>query len=255
MNAINQAESASLVSEPLRIQPVLDAKGVVREMALVGGHSRLTPPLLANAASADALRRAGRIFRAAGCMATLSMDHPLNVHSDILLPQQLCQDLRIGAVAGDQLHDTLQEAHLSQPIYPCAKVTYNVPLSDRLVQDTTHFHSYQELQPVLRVRLLPSAQVPFGTLRATGLRVGIPEGICTSRPLQERFFSLLGQASRQGLKVLAQDIRRIDDFNWLRAQPDVLFQGEALSIALSLQYVQAWLASAGSTWRAFQMGA
>jgi len=137
MNAINQAESASLVSEPLRIQPVLDAKGVVREMALVGGHSRLTSALLANAASADALRRAGRIFRAAGCMATLSMDHPLNVHSDILLPQQLCQDLRIGAVAGDQLRDTLQEAQLSQPIYPCAKVTYNVPLSDRLAQGAT----------------------------------------------------------------------------------------------------------------------
>ena len=189
MNAINQAESASLVSEPLRIQPVLDAKGVVREMALVGGHSRLTPALLANAASADALRRAGRIFRAAGCMATLSMDHPLNVHSDILLSQQLCQDLRIGAVAGDQLRDTQQEAHLSQPIYPCAKVTYNVPLSDRLSQGATLFHNYQELQPALRVRLLPSAQVSFGTLRATGLRVGIPEGICTRRPLQEHVCS------------------------------------------------------------------
>lgn len=255
MNAINQAESASLVSEPLRIQPVLDAKGVVREMALIGGHSRLSPALLANAASADALRRAGRIFRTTGCMATLSMDHPLNVNSDILLPLQLCQDLRIGAVAGDQLRETQQEAHPSPLIYPCAKVTYNVPLSERLAPGATLFNSYQELRPALRVRLLPSAQVPFGTLRATGLRVGIPEGICTRRPLQERFFSLLGQASRQGLKVLAQDIRRIDDFNWLRAQPNVLFQGEVLSIALSLQYVQEWLTSAGTNWRAFQMGA
>jgi len=254
MNAINQAESASLVSEPLRIQPVLDAKGVVREMALVGGRSGHIPALLANAASADALRRAGRVFRAAGCLATLSMDHPLNVNADILLPQQLCQDLRIGAVAGDQLRETPQEAHPSQPIYPCAKVTYNVPLSDRLAQGATLFNGYQELRPALRVRLLPSPQVPFGTLRAIGLRVGIPEGICTRRPLQERFFSLLGQASRQGLKVLAQDIRRIDDFNWLRAQPDVLFQGEALSIALSLQYVQEWLTSAGPGWRAFQLG-
>ncbi|CAO3929617.1 MAG: hypothetical protein ACTHKN_17305 [Achromobacter mucicolens] len=254
MNAINLAESATLVSEPLRIQPVLDAKGVVREMALVGGQSWHGPALLANAASADALRRAGRVFRAAGCMAPLSIDHPLNVNSDILLPRQLCEDLRIGAVAGDQLRETPQESHPSLPIYPCGKVTYNVPLSDRLAHGAALFHGYQELRPALRVRLLPSAQASFGTLRATGLRVGIPEGICTRRPLQERFFSLLGQASRQGLKVLAQDIRRIEDFNWLRAQPDVLFQGEALSIALSLQYVQDWLTSAGSNWREFQLG-
>ncbi len=254
MNAINHAESASLASEPLRIQPVLDAKGIVREMALVGGQNRHIPAILADVASADALRRAGRVFRTAGCMATLSMDHLLNVNSDIPLPQQLCEDLRIGAVAGDQLREIPQEAHPSLPIYPCARVTYNVPLSDRLVQGATLFHSYQELRPALRVRLLPCSHASFGTLRATGLRVGIPEGICSRRPLQERFFSLLGQASRQGLKVLAQDIRRIEDFNWLRAQPNVLFQGEALSIALSLQYVQEWLTSAGSSWREFQMG-
>ena len=258
MNAINLVESASLLSEPLKIQPVLDAKGVVREMALVGGWTNRTPHFITNEASADALRRAGRVFRAAGCMAPLTMDHPLNVNSDIRLPEQLCQDLRIGAVEGDLLRETTPEDR-SLPIYPCAKVTYSVPLSDRLAEGSSLFHLYNELRPALRVRLLPCSQagesMPFGTLRATGIRVGIPEGINRQRGLQERFFSLLGQASRQGLRVLACDIRGIEDFNWLRAQPDVLFQGEVLSIALSLEYVQEWLTAAGSGWRAFQLGA
>jgi hypothetical protein len=255
MNAINLAESASLLSKPLRIQPVLDASGSVREMALVGGSNRQSPAILTNAGSADALRRAGQMFRAAGCMATLSMDHPLNVNAELLLAEQLCQELRIGAVAGDLLCELPQDEHPGQPIYPCAKVTFNVPLSARLAHASALFHGYQEFRPALRVQVRPSAQTPFGTVQATGLQIGIPEGIYSRQPLQERFFSLLGQASRQGLKVLAQDINRIEDFNWLRAQPDVLFQGDALSIALSLEYVQEWLTSAGSGWHAFRLGA
>lgn len=259
MNAVNSVESASLLSEPLRIQPVLDAKGTVRELALVGGWMKRPPTCLTHEASADALRRAGRAFRATGCMAQLTMDHPLNVYSDIRLPEQLCQDLRIAEVSGDLLRENGQNPARSLPIYPCAKVTYNVPLSDRLAEGASLFHLYHELRPALRVRLLPCTQsgesMPFGTLRATGIRVGIPEGIHRLRVLQERFFSLLGQASRHGLRVLACDIRSIEDFNWLRAQPDVLFQGEVLSIALSFDYVQEWLATAGTGWRAFQLGA
>ncbi len=255
MNAINLAESASLLSKPLRIQPVLDASGGVREMALVGGLSPQSPAILAHAGAADALRRAGQMLRAAGCVATLSVDHPLNVNADLLLSEQLCQDLGIGAVAGDLLCELPQDEHPNLPIHPCARVTFNVPISARLAHGSALFQGYPEFRPALRVRLLPSAQTPFGTLHATGLQVGIPEGIYCRQPLQERFFSLLGQASRQGLKVLAQDLNRIEDFNWLRAQPDVLFQGDALSIALSLEYVQEWLTSAGPGWHAFRLGA
>ncbi len=258
MNAFNLVESASLLSEPLRIQPVLDAKGAVRELALVGGWMNRTPTHLTHQASADALRRAGRVLRAAGCVAPLTMDHQLNVYSDLHLPEQLCQDLGIGEVAGDLLRDTMQEQDKSLPIYPCAKVTYNVPLSDRLAEGTSLFHLYHEFRPALRVRLLPCTRggesMPFGTLRATGIRVAIPEGIYRLRGVQERFFSLLGQASRHGLRVLACDIRSIEDFDWLRAQPDVLFQSEVLSIALSLEYMHDWLMVAGADWRAFQLG-
>ncbi len=258
MNAINLVESASLLSEPLRIQPVLDANGTVHELALVGGWMTRPPTCLTHEASADALRRAGRLFQAAGCVAPLTMDHQLDVYSDIRLPEQLCQDLRIGEVAGDLLREADPEHDESPCIYPCAKVTYNVPLSDRLAEGASLFHLYPELRPALRVRLVSATQagecLPFGTLRATGLRIGIPVGICRVRMLQERFFSLLGQAARQRLRVLACDISDIDDFNWLRAQPDILFQGEILSIALSLEYVQEWLTMAGPDWQAFQVG-
>lgn len=259
MNAINLVESATLLSEPLRIQPVLDATGAVREMALVGGWMNRTPTGLTYEASADALRRAGRVFRAAGCMAPLTMDHPLNVYSDVRLSEQLCHDLRIGAVAGDLLHETSQEHDRKLPIYPCAKVIYNVPLSDRLVEGASLFHLYREFDPALRIRLLPCSTsgeaMQFGAIRGVGIRVAPPDGISRSRVLQERFFSLLGQASRKGLKVLACGITAIEDFNWLRAQPDVIFQGEVLSIALSLEYVQDWIKGAGSEWRAFHLGA
>ncbi|EHK65434.1 hypothetical protein [Achromobacter arsenitoxydans] len=259
MNAIYSGETAKLLSEPLRIQPVLDATGAVREMALVGGWMNRAPTGLTNHASADALRMAGSMFRAAGCMAPLTMDHQLDVYSEVRLPEQLCHDLRIGAVEGDLLHEISNESDRTLPIYPCAKVIYNVPLSDRLVEGASLFQLYREFRPALRVRLLPSSasgeDMQFGAIRGVGIRVAVPDGISRNRTLQERFFCLLGHASRKGLKVLACDITVIEDFNWLRAQPDVLFQGEALSIALSIEYVQDWISGAGSDWRAFHLGA
>ncbi|MFD4836603.1 hypothetical protein ACFWP0_03790 [Achromobacter sp. NPDC058515] len=258
MNVTKSEGSALHLSDSLRIQPVMDASGAICEMALVGDSLKRLSNDHTHGVSAVALREAGRVFQASGCLAPLTMDHQLDVHTDIGLPEQLCQDLRIAAVGVDLLPATSPEHDAATPIYPSAKVIYNVPLSDRLVDGADVFRHYREFKPALRIRLLPStldgAPTRLGTIRAVGVRVDIPTGISQAHTLQERFFSLLGQASRKGLRVLAGNIKDIDDFNWLRMQPDVLFQGEVLSIALSLEYIREWLTGAGSGWRTFQLG-
>lgn len=259
MNVANLEGTAGQFSDTLRIQPVMDASGAIREMALVGPVAQGAWGRPVHDDSADSLREAGRVFQASGCLAPLTLDHALNVHTSMGLPEQLCQDLRIAVVGADLLSIPAPDRPAGTPIYPSARVIYNVPLSERLLDGATVFQQYREFQPALRIRLLPSTRDDgpnsTGTIQAVGMRFDIPAGIGQGHTLQERFFSLLGQASRKGLGVLANNIRDIDDFNWLRMQPDVLFQGSALSIALSLAYVQEWLTGAGPEWRTFQLGA
>ena len=227
-------------------------------MALVGGWTNGQPDSLTCEASADALRRAGRIFRASGNETPLTMDHQLDVFSDISLPEQLCRDLRLGRTAGDEVHELIPEHDQDIPIYPCTKIIYNVPLSDRLLDGASLFQFYRALHPALRVHLAPLSRggdpAPYWAIQVVGIRVAIPQGISRVHQIQEHLFSLLGQASRKRLKVLACNIDNIEDFAWLRTLPDVLFQGGVLSIPLSLGYVQDWLAEAGSAWSNFHLG-
>lgn len=259
MNVANLEGTAAQFSDTLRIQPVMDARGAICEMALVDPAGKGASGRPAHDASAHALRGAARVFQASGCLAPLTIDHPLDVRSPMGLPEQLCHDLRIAMVGVDLLAVADPDQQTNAPVYPSARVIYNVPLSERLVDGAAVFQQFREFQPALRIRLLPSSRdgtpISAGTIRAIGLRVDIPAGISRVHTLQERFFSLLGQASRKGLRVLVNNIRDIDDFNWLRMQPDVLFQGSVLSIALSLAYVQQWLTGAGPEWQTFRLGA
>ncbi len=242
----------------VRLQPILDASGAVCEMALAGEWMNRFPGDASHAASSAALRTAGRMFQESGSLAPLTLDHPLDVHSEIGLAEQLCGDLRIATVGGDLLPDARQIGERPQPIYPSARVVFNLPLSSRLADGAEVFRRYADFRAKLRVRLLPctrdGAATPFGVLRAVGFRVDIPAGISQANTLQEQFFSLLGQASRKGVKVLASKIRNIEDFNWLRPQPDLRFQGDVLSTALSLCYIRHWLSGPGADWRAFRLG-
>lgn len=252
-------QAASCLSETLKVQPVMDAGGVICEMALVAGEEGGDANGFSRDASAMALRKAGAVFRASGCLVPLTLDHPLDVCSEMPLAEQLCLDLKIATVAKDLLPAASPHRGGNLSVYPSAMVVYNVPLSSRLVDGADLFRPYHEFRPALRIRLLPcngeGAPAPFGLIRAVGIRVGIPAGIYQNHKLQDRFFSLLGQASRKGLRVLASDIKSIEDFNWLRLQPDVLFQGDVLSTALSLEYIQQWLTGLETDWRTFQMGA
>ncbi len=227
-------------------------------MALTGGWMSRLPMDASHAAAASALLVACRIFRESGGRALLTMDHALDVHSEIGLAEQLCRDLRIVKVGDDLLVDPRQAPQRPRPIYPSARVVFNVPLSSRLADGAEVFRRYADFRARLRVFLMPctrdGARTPFGVLRAVGLRVDIPANISQANTLQEQFFGLLGQASRKGIKVLASKIRNIEDFNWLRLQPDLRFQGDVLSIALSPCYIRHWLSGPGTDWRAFRMG-
>lgn len=257
MNTKKVDGSILCLSDTIKIQPVLDGRGTICELALVVGR---TGRWLSDGpldASAEALRKAGRTLQASGCLAPLTMDHQLNVHSDLRLPEQLCRDLRIVKVTNNLLSKTgAGRAHL--PIYPTAKIICNLPLSDRLLEGADLFRQYHDLRVSLRMRLLPCSTggvlTPFGAFRAVGVRASIPAGIHHLHKQQEHFFSLLGQASRKGLGMLACDIQNMEDFNWLRKQPNVLFQGDVLYPSLSLEYVQQWLTGAEVDWRKFQLG-
>jgi hypothetical protein len=258
MNVNDRTEATPCPGSSLKIQPILDASGAVCEMALAGDWMSRLPTGASHAAAASALRAAGRILQESGSQALLTMDHPLNVHAGRGLAEQLCLDLRIAQVGSNLLPDERLAREKPQPIYPSVRVVFNVPLSSRVAEGVEFFRRYGDFKAALRVRLLPcsrdGAPTPFGILRAVGLRVDIPAGISQANALQEQFFSLLGHASRKGVKVLASKIRTIEDFNWLRLQPDLRFQGDVLSTALSLCYVRHWLSGPGADWRAFRMG-
>lgn len=236
----------------------MNATGAACEMAIVGEWGNDSTVGAAHEAAAEALGATVQVFQTSGQHLPLTMDHQLHSCTGFDMAEQLCQELRIGIEGVDLRFDAGQYNDRKLFTYPSASLTFNVPLNNRLAYGAEVFDRYEDFRVALRVRLMPSItgrkSTPFGVLHAIGLRVDVPTGISEINTLQERFFCLLGHASRKGFTVLASDIRAIEDFDWLRAQPDLLFQGDVLSIALSLEYIQQWLAVTGPGWRTFRLG-
>ena len=90
-----------------------------------------------------------------------------------------------------------------------------------------------------------------GVLRALGVRVDIPDGFSENQALQWRFFSLMERAWSANLQLAVHRLDAMRDFAWLRRHGDLLFQGSALSSALSPECLDAWLRADGNAWRSF----
>ena len=183
----------------------------------------------------------------------LSVEHAMDMDAEGDPAMRLC-DLGI-ALTGDALwvnrlvdHD--QDGPLS---VPARRVTFLLPMNIRLCRQAELFLCYPEFNAKLRARLLPTAiGVPstHGVLRALGVRVDIPDGFSENQALQWRFFSLMERAwSANLLAVHRLDAMR--DFARLRRHGDLLFQGSALSSALSPECLDAWLRADGNAWRSF----
>lgn len=236
----------------------MDGSGVVQELAIVG--KTTLPPLAATelASVPVTLLTVGDFFTSSGGLIPLTIDHELDVNVESEIAEQLCLDLGILAV-GTELHAISEAAKalsFGPAIYPAANVVFNVPLNPRMKGRTQVLLRFSYFNPALRVCLGPhfigQATPPRERIRVVGLRINCPPGIAEIPMVQDLFFCLLGHAARLGLSVLINEVDAIEDFNWLRHQPNLLFQGDALSIPLSLEYVEKWL-EAESCWQDFRL--
>ncbi len=225
----------------LRFQPVFTAQGQVHEYAVADS---LTPwPGEALHLSRQRARlRAAMVFaeKFAGTFGTpldLSFTHSLRAPEDADLAERLCRDLDLG------------------PPQAGARLTYCVPLSERLLARAHVLQRYPDFQVTLRVRRLPAFRggepAAHGVLRAVGVTLQIPRGLASARTLQSRFFALIECAAAANLRVVADGIDDIQDFAWMRLHRELLFRGQALSAPLSAQCLDTWLEADGHTWRSF----
>ena len=239
----------------LRFQPVFTAQGQVHEYA-VQGRSRASPwQGLAPSGMGASLLAGVAFFNKYELPIDLSVEHAMDMDAEGDPAMRLCGDLGI-ALTGDALwvnrlvdHD--QDGPLS---VPARRVTFLLPMNIRLCRQAELFLCYPEFNAKLRARLLPTAigGVPstHGVLRALGVRVDIPDGFSENQALQWRFFSLMERAWRQSAAGRASPGRDAR-LRWLRRHGDLLFQGSALSSALSPECLDAWLRADGNAWRSF----
>lgn len=240
----------------LRFQPVFTAQGQVHEYA-VQGRSRASPwQGLAPSGMGASLLAGVAFFNKYELPIDLSVEHAMDMDAEGDPAMRLCGDLGI-ALTGDALwvnrlvdHD--QDGPLS---VPARRVTFLLPMNIRLCRQAELFLCYPEFNAKLRARLLPTAigGVPstHGVLRALGVRVDIPDGFSENQALQWRFFSLMERAWSANLQLAVHRLDAMSDFAWLRRHADLLFQGSALSSALSPECLDAWLRADGNAWRSF----
>lgn len=225
----------------LRFQPVFTAQGQVHEYGVADS---LTPWL----GEVSELPRQRARLRAAMAFAEkfagrfempldLSFAHSLHAAEDADLAERLCRDLDLG------------------PPRAGARLTYCVPLTERLLARAHVLQRYADFQVTLRVRRLPAFRggqsAAHGVLRAVGVTLQVPRGLASNRTLQSRFFALIECAAAANLRVVADGIDDIQDFAWMRLHRELLFRGQALSAPLSAQCLDAWLQADGRAWRSF----
>lgn len=248
--------SASGTPVSLRFQPVFTAQGQVHEYAVLG-HCRASPwSSLAPAGMNAGLLEGAAFFQRFNAPIELSCEHPLDVTAPTDLAERLCVDLGIG-LEGDRLwiNKRMRYDDITPLMVEAERVTFTVPLTDRLSERADILARYPEFQARLRARLSPGAKngraLRHGLLHAVGLHVHIPLGLAENRSLQGRFFTLMERAWHASLQVVASGVDDICDFAWMRLHSDLLFRGRALSAPLSADCLDTWLQADSGAWRTF----
>ncbi len=240
----------------LRFQPVFTAQGHVHEYAVLGRcrpspWSSLAPPGLG-----AGLQAGVAFFQRFNAPIELSFEHPLDVSATTDLAERLCTELGIG-LEGERIwiNKQLQHEDIAPLMVAARRVTFTLPLSDRLSDRADVLARYPEFQARLRARLTPEFKngkaLEYGALHAVGLHVQIPLGLSENRSLQGRFFTLMERAWNARLQVVASGVDDIRDFAWMRLHSDLLFRGHALSAPLSADCLDAWLQADSGAWRSF----
>ncbi|WMD20319.1 hypothetical protein RAS12_27550 [Achromobacter seleniivolatilans] len=240
----------------LRFQPVFTARGQVHEYAVLG-RCRPSPWSGLNPKGLGAGLEAGvAFFKKFKTAIDLSFEHPLDVTGSGDPAERLCLELGI-CLVGDALwvnKHPLDESSARLTI-PTKRVTFTVPLSEKISDRTSALNRCSEFQPRLRVQLLPCVKggqpSSSGVLRAQGLHVQVPLGLSQNRSLQGRFFALMERAWSANLQVVADGVDDIRDFAWMRLHSDLLFRGTVLSAALSPECLDTWLQADSAEWRSF----
>lgn len=254
----DDARSWALAEESitLRFQPVFTAQGQVHEYAVIG-RSRPSPWSGLNPVGQGAGLLAGvAFFKHFKTPIELSYEHALDVRGTGDLAERLCGELGIGLLDSSVWVNKHARYDDAPPLLiPAKRITFTLPLTDRLSDHAEVLARYSEFQARLRARLLPSASrsksTGHGTLRADGLHVQVPLGLSENRALQGRFFTLMERAWSANLHVVAGGVEDIRDFAWMRLHSDLLFRGAALSAPLSSECLGIWLQADSNAWRSF----
>ncbi|CAB3824738.1 MULTISPECIES: hypothetical protein [Achromobacter] len=240
----------------LRFQPVFTAQGQVHEYAVMG-RCRPSPWSSLNPVGLGASLIAGvSFFKKFKTPIELSFEHALDVRGHGDLAERLCTELGIGVLENAVWVNKQARYDDAAPLLmPTKRITFTLPLTDRLSDHADVLSRYPEFQARLRARLVPGTQrgktSAHGSLRADGLHVQVPLGLSENRTLQGRFFTLMERAWCANLQVVAGGVEDIRDFAWMRLHSDLLFRGAALSAPLSAECLGIWLEADSNAWRSF----
>lgn len=240
-------------------QPIFSADGRVCEYALPDTLERHAPHPDAGHPALNGLRAALRLFRQGSQGIPLSFGYERPCGGSSWSAHGVCAELNLSL---DQnrlcAHSSQADEDMPALSYPASLVTLNIPMAWDLLPDAELFRSRHDFAAGLRVRIGPTLvggrPSSHGVLRVAGLHMKIPRGFSQHPMLHAKFFSLLQRAQAFKLPVLVMGTDDATDFHWMRAFPNLMFQGELLSSRIGADSLDLMLAMGGDRWRDFKVG-
>ncbi|CAB3820778.1 hypothetical protein LMG26858_00183 [Achromobacter anxifer] len=240
-------------------QPIFSADGRVCEYALPDTPESHAPPPDDAHAAMNGLRAALLLFRqgSQGIPLSFGYDSPAGVSS--WSARAVCAELNLSLDQNRlRLHSGQADESMPDLSYPASLFTLNIPMAWDLLPDAELFRNRHDFAAGLRVRIGPTLvdgrPASHGVLRVAGVHMKIPRGFSQHPMLHARFFSLLQRAQAFKLPVLIMGTDDATDFHWMRAFPNLMFQGELLSSRIGADSLDLMLAMGGDRWRDFKVG-
>ncbi|WP_454693516.1 hypothetical protein [Achromobacter aegrifaciens] len=207
----------------------------------------------------NGLRAALRLFRQGNQGIPLSLGYERPAGGSSWSARDVCAELNLSLDQNRlRLHSGQADASMQDLSYPASLVTLNIPMAWDLLPDAELFRNRHDFAAGLRVRIGPTLvdgrPASHGVLRVAGVHMKIPRGFSQHPMLHAKFFALLQRAQACKLPVLIMGTDDATDFHWLRAFPNLMFQGELLSSRIGADSLDLMLAMGGDRWRDFKVG-
>ncbi len=197
-------------------------------------------------------------FQSQQKIVPFSQERSFHGCTEQVVAQKLAAELSQALELVRRMHGDHATRRSTMPDYPNDMISFTLPWINRPGEFARVINVFLDFNVHFRARIVPhfrhGIRSDYSELQVTGVRVSLPAQIADSLSLQRRFLTFLDFAKNRQLEVLVGEVNDMGDFAWLRAQPGLLFQGDALSTHLSGDFLRTWWTQQPD-WQTFSFGA